>query len=318
MANHGPVIDFHVHLPYRYKDPVEAATYLVRKMDEANVEQAVVIAIEGGVNTFRKRISPEYVRRALQEILDYVAHVPLRSLKTLIFEPQKGIEEHVQLLIEHRRRTEEVIAAADQFPDRLHPVGSYNPDYDMGTLLARLSKYKDVLLGVKIYPTLHCISPSSSRLSKLYKFVEEINGIVIVHTGCDPGMWEIPKLCRHARPKFVAEAARKHPDITFIIAHMGAYSAIMPGIFFREALQAYEVDNVWMDTSAVDPLFIERAVDEVGYDKIVFGSDFPYLVGFTIEDSIQDVLKLSISETAKQAILYDNAVRLLRKLGRRF
>ena len=160
------------------------------------------------------------------------------------------------------------------------------------------------------------ISPSSSKLYKLYRFVESISGIVIVHTGCDPGLWELPRMCRHARPKFVAEAARKFPNVPFIIAHMGSYSAIMPGIYFREALQAYSVDNVWMDTSAVDPLFVERAVEEVGYDKILFGSDFPYLVGFTIEDSVKDILKLGIGSDAKRAILYDNALRLLRMLGR--
>ncbi|MEB3765902.1 MAG: amidohydrolase family protein [Desulfurococcales archaeon] len=314
--DYGPVIDFHLHLPYRYKDPIAAADYLVRKLDEAHVERAVVIAIEGGVESFKKRINPEYVRSAVQEILDYVAHSPIRSIRTLIFEPDKGIDEHVQLLIEHRRRTEEVVEAAERYPGRLYPVGSYNPDYGVDRVIERMRAFRDKLLGVKIYPTLHCISPSSSKLYKLYKFVESINGIVIVHTGCDPGLWELPRMCRHARPKFVAEAAKKFPNVPFIIAHMGSYSAIMPGIYFREALQAYSVENVWMDTSAVDPLFVERAVEEVGYDKILFGSDFPYLVGFTIEDSIKDILKLDISNDAKRAILYDNALRLLRMLGR--
>jgi predicted TIM-barrel fold metal-dependent hydrolase len=128
-------------------------------------------------------------------------------------------------------------------------------------------------------------------------------------------MWELPKLCRFARPKFVAEAAKRNPEAVFIIAHMGAYSMLMPGIFFREALNAAsELDNVYLDTSAVEPLFIERAVEEIGYDKLLYGSDFPYVVGVNLGDTIMEILKLNIPEKAKRAILRFNAERLLKRL----
>ncbi len=305
------VIDFHVHLPFRYKDPREAAAYLVSVMEKSGVEKAVVIAVEGGVQSFRRRMSPHRIREAVEEVLDYVAYAGSPAIHRLIFEPEKSIREHEELLLEHRRTTEEVLEASEQYPDRLLPVGSFNPDLGVKKVVEKLNRYKDRLLGVKIYPTLHCISPDSDKLKPLYRWAEVNGKIVIIHTGCDPGMWELPRMCRFARPSLVKNAARRHPGATFIIAHMGAYSMLLPGIFFREALDAAELPNIYLDTSAVDPLFVERAVEEIGPDKILFGSDYPYVTGLTIKDAIDEILELNISESAKRKILYENAARLL-------
>ena len=310
------VIDFHVHLPFRYSDPAEAASYLVAKMDEAGVRLAVVIAVEAGVESFRRRMRPSLIRRAAEEVIDYVAYSPSPAVRAAVFEPEKSLEEHERLLIEHRRRTEEVVEAARLYPDRLLPVASYNPDLPRERMLERLRRFEDELLGVKLYPTLHCRSPADRGLSWLYSWAERRRKVVIVHTGCDPGIWELPRFCRYARPRLVAEAARRHPGAVFVVAHMGAYSALMPGIFFREALEAASLENVYLDTSAVDPLFIERAVEEVGHEKILFGSDFPYVTGLGIRDAIREILELPISWRAKEAILRGNAERLLRLLGR--
>ncbi|MCE4624390.1 MAG: amidohydrolase family protein [Desulfurococcales archaeon] len=309
------VIDFHTHLPFRYKDPVEAASYLVSVMDRSGVERAVVIAIEGGVRSFRRRMNPRYIREAAEEILDYVAYNPSAALRKILFEPEESIKEHETLLVEHRRRTEEVVMAAERFPDRLLPVGSFNPDLGVEETLKRLRRYQDVLIGVKIYPTLHCIHPASRNLQPLYNWAAKNRKIVIIHTGCDPGMWELPKLCRYARPKYVAEAARKNPDVVYVIAHMGAYSMLMPGIFFREALNAAQLENIYLDTSATEPIFIERAVEEIGYEKILYGSDYPYVVGVDMRDTIEEILSLDIPGEAKRAILRENAERLLKNLG---
>ncbi len=313
----GRVIDFHIHLPHRYEDPVEAAGYLVRVLDRAGVRLAVVIAIEAGLETFRRHATPREVKRAIGDVLDYVSLSRIPMLSKLVYDTEAGLRDHERILLEHIRPTREIVEAARAYPDRLLPVASYCPDRGVeATIREKILPYREELLGVKIYPTLHYTKPSDSRLAPLYKAVGDMRGIVIVHTGCDPGLWELPRMCRLARPRYVAEAARRFRDVVFVIAHMGAYSALMPGIFFHEALQAVSLDNVYMDASAVDPFFVERAVDEVGYDKILFGSDYPYMIGFDVADSIRAILGLDLSEEAKRAILYENAERLLRALGR--
>lgn len=289
----------------------------MREMDKAGVEKAVVIAVEVGVRTFQKRAGPGEVKKAIGEVLDFVSLSRIPLLNRLVYDMDKGIREHEEMIVEHRRTTREVVEASRTSNGRLIPIASYCPDKGVeGTIRDNIIPFKDEILGVKIYPTMHFIKPNDPKLDKLYNLVAELNGLVVVHTGCDPGMWELPRMCRMARPKYVAEAARKHKDLVFIIAHMGAYSALMPGIFFHEALEAMSLDNVYSDTSAVDPFFVERAVEEVGSGKILFGSDYPYMIGFTIRDTVREILELSISERDKRAILRDNAERLLKKLGR--
>jgi len=310
------IIDFHVHLPWRYRDPVEAARRLVAAMDEAGVRLAVVIAVETGIETFRSKTSVGEVRRALGEVLDYVSMSRVPGLSRLVYDIPGSLREHERLLREHRRTTEEVVEAARAFPGRLLPVASYCPDRGVGDTLERLKRLGDELLGVKIYPTLHYVKPNDRKLDPLYRWAAENRGVVIVHTGCDPGVWELPRMCRFARPSLVAEAAKRHPDTVFIVAHMGSYSALMPGIFFQEALEAAALDNVYLDTSAVDPFFVEAAVERIGYDKLLFGSDYPYMVGLDIRDAVKAIKALGISEEAKRAILSGNAERLLAGLGR--
>ncbi len=310
------IVDFHVHLPWRYRDPVQAARRLVAAMDEAGVQVAVVIAVEAGVETFRRNTSRREVKRALEEVADYIMLGRVPGIQRLLYNTGEALREHEDLIREHRRTTEEVVEAARAYPDRLLPVGSFCPDRGVEDTLRRLRRFEDELLGVKIYPTLHYVRPNDRRLEPLYRWAEESGKIVIVHTGCDPGLWELPRMCRYARPKYVAEAARRHRDAVFIVAHMGSYSAIMPGIFFHEALEAASLDNVYLDTSAVDPFFVDLAVEKIGYDKLLFGSDYPYMVGLTIKDVVMDILRLDIPVEAKRAILRDNAVRLLKRLGR--
>lgn len=317
IAGEYPIIDFHTHLPYRYKEPSSAAERLIKEMEKAVVEKAVVIAVEAGVKTLKNKVKPRDVKSAVGEVLDFVSLSRIPMLDRLVYDVEAGIEDHVLLIEEHRRTTMEVVEASRGSNGRLLPVASYCPDKGViGTLYENIKPYRDELLGVKIYPTLHFIRPDDSKLDKIYREIAEMRGVVIVHTGCDPGMWELPRLCRLARPKYVMEAARKHRDVVFIIAHMGAYSALMPGIFFHETLEALQQDNVYTDTSAVDPFFISRAVEEVGADRILFGSDYPYMIGFTMRDSVREVLGLEINGRIKRAIMFDNAYRLLSHLDR--
>ncbi len=285
-------------------------------MDRAGIDKAVVIAIEAGVETFNSKVSSREVKKAIGEVLDFVSLSRIPTLNKLVFNVEEGIRDHRLLLIEHRRPTREVVEAARAYPDRLIPVASYCSDKSVeGTIEENIKPFKNELLGVKIYPTLHFIKPNSSKLDKLYNYIGDMKGIVIVHTGCDPGLWELPHMCKLARPKYVIDAAKKHRDVLFIIAHLGSYSALMPGIFFHEALEALSLDNVYSDTSAVDPFFVERAVQELGSDKLVFGSDYPYMVGLSIYDMVREIESLNIPERDKRKILVENPVKLLRDRG---
>jgi len=305
------IIDFHTHLPWKPRDPIEASKNLVEAMDKAGVTLAVVINVEFSVRTFLENVDQRRIIEAASEALDFLIAIKIPYLYKLVIEPEWAIEEHVRFMRENHRDNLEFTSIA-KANSRLIPVASFNSDMSVYENLEKLKVLSDLILGVKLFPTLHFIRPDSDKLKPVYDYIASINGVVIVHTGCDPGIWELPPLCSNAKPSYVARAARENKDVRFIVAHLGAYSALNPGIFFKEALEALLIDNIYADTSAVDPYFIKRTVEEVGYDKILFGSDYPMVQGLNIASALNDIITLDIPGKAKRAMITDNPLKLLK------
>ena len=308
------VIDFHSHLPWWIRDPIKAGRTLIEAWSRAGVTGGVVIAVEPSIRLFRTHVDKSSIYDAIGEQMDYIVLNRVPAISRLVYQVDEALREHEELLEKHYRPTRDVIEAGSRFREIL-PVASYNPDMGVEEYIEEIKGYIDDILGVKIYPTLHFIPPNHRRLNKLYKVLEEESKIVIVHTGCDPGVWELPKMCRYARPSLVAGAARRYSSLRFIIAHLGAYSALSPGIFLHEAIDALGMENIYADTSAVDPFFIKLVVEEAGWDKMLFGSDYPYTTGLEPIDWVNMIKGLDLADRVKDAILYHNAEKLLRTLG---
>lgn len=310
------VIDFHAHMPWWLKDPRSSCRRLLLEADSAGVERLVVIGVAASEEEFRRRITPKAIVSAAHDSGDLLLYSGIPYISRMVADPEEAARWHVEELRRHTRRVEDVVECASIDQDRIAPVASYEPDRGPRGFAEAYKRYAGGLLGVKIFPTFHFLDPASTKLDPVYRAVAEDGGLVIVHTGCDPGVFEFPAMCSTARPSRVEEAARRHRDVAFIIAHLGAYSALKPGIYFEEALRALDRDNVYADTSAVDPLFVEKAVEEVGAEKILYGSDYPYVAGQDMGSSIDDILSLRLSESEKRAILRENAIRLLKEWTR--
>jgi hypothetical protein len=104
-------------------------------------------------------------------------------------------------------------------------------------------------------------------------------------------------------PADVADLARRHPDAQIIMAHLNG-----AGLRGLEAL--VDVPNVVVDISGGDPEtgMVETAVARLGMDRVVYGSDAP-IRHFGV--TMNKVLGADISADVKQAILWDNAARIL-------
>lgn len=100
----------------------------------------------------------------------------------------------------------------------------------------------------------------------------------------------------------------KHPKTTFIAAHPNEYSD-----FMRHIERMKKHDNYYLDLSGYGVFregMLRRAIDEVGVDRILFGSDYPTCnMGMYVGSVILDEL---INDTEKEKILYLNAKRLLK------
>lgn len=85
------------------------------------------------------------------------------------------------------------------------------------------------------------------------------------------------------------------------------------GSFEKEALQvAKEYDNICLDTSGGPAKKIMIAIQALGSDRVIFGSDMPFIPFGNPADELNRISKLEISDEDKQLILGQNILRLLK------
>jgi uncharacterized protein len=99
------------------------------------------------------------------------------------------------------------------------------------------------------------------------------------------------------------ELGRRYPETTFIFAHAG-------GMWVKafQAVQPYS--NIHVDISGFDPErgIVETAVETLGAERILFGSDAP---GRSYVAQLAKVQYADIGEDEKRLILGENAAALL-------
>ena len=107
-------------------------------------------------------------------------------------------------------------------------------------------------------------------------------------------------------PARIAHVLDKHPDLTVIAAHFGGYTE------WDKAMELLAGRNVYFDTSStLWKLPVEKAdamIKRHGYQKILFGSDFPM---WDHAQELERFNQLNLTSAEREAVLGGNAARLL-------
>lgn len=118
--------------------------------------------------------------------------------------------------------------------------------------------------------------------------------------------WSMTKIGQrsfHTDPEDVATLARRHPDVRIIMAHL-------TGCGLRGVLAVKDCPNVWVDTSGAAPEagIVERTVEHLGAERVLYGSDAP-IRDFGVALARITGSRLTAGEKGK--VLFGNAWRLL-------
>lgn len=110
--------------------------------------------------------------------------------------------------------------------------------------------------------------------------------------------------------------ASEYRDVPVLIAHMGKFDTS----YFEAAMMlARKCRNVYLTTSNTRREFIERAVEEIGPERIIFGSDWSMQHGIlggrkgfdVYAENIERVREAALSQRDKELILGENLAGLL-------
>jgi predicted TIM-barrel fold metal-dependent hydrolase len=120
---------------------------------------------------------------------------------------------------------------------------------------------------------------------------------------------KIPILFHPARVDDCHVAVRAHPEVNFILAHLGSFASRQWRDHERAILVTQQYPNVYLETSSVVfHRYLEQAARELPPEKLIFGSDGP-LVDARIE--LQKVRMLRLNPEAERLVLGGNILRLL-------
>jgi len=195
------------------------------------------------------------------------------------------------------RRDNDMVRAAVELHPRYLGFCYLNPSYLQESLDEIERNIADgPFVGIKLWVALQCDEPN---LDPICERAAELGVPVLQHTW----MKVTGNLGYESTPWQVAEIARRHPDVTFILGHSG-------GNWEMGYRIVQDSPNVLAEVAGGDPELgqTEMGVAMLGAERIVYGSDGP---GRSFASQIAKVRAADISDEARALILGGNMQRVL-------
>jgi hypothetical protein len=154
---------------------------------------------------------------------------------------------------------------------------------------------------VKLHPAGARFFPDAEEMFPIYRTCGELGLPVIFHggrAGIEPEYAHQFTLIRHYEG-----ALRAFPDVQFVLGHAGARDV-------EDAIAlADRYPNVWFGIHGQGVTMLGRLLEEIGADRLLFGSDWPF---YHLAATLAKVLLVTEGKpAARRAILRGNADRLL-------
>ncbi len=228
-----------------------------------------------------------------------------RSIISLLkkFGVEKAIFSHHAALSTFKQGQEKTIEILEKYGDILIAYQVFNPNYGDDSLNAIKNLRDDKrFAGVKIHPSWHACYPYDIKYQKFWEYADD-NGLVVLTHSWNPNVPN--KAQKFSDPFFFEPIIRKYPNISLILAHAAGRGEYLYKVI--DLLEANE--NLYVDFSGdvFVPGLIEEYVLRLGSERLLFGSDMPWI---DIRFHITNILNLKISQSDRANIFGLNAIRL--------
>lgn len=164
------------------------------------------------------------------------------------------------IAVKNREGNDEVARVVGEHPDRFLGLATANPWFG-DAAVEELERSLDAgACGLKLNSHLQGFVLSDPVVHPLIETCRRRGVPVYAHTGTPIT----------AEPFQLAELARTFPEVTMVMGHMGYTD------FWYDAVPAaLQSENIYLETSLIDIMNIQNAIENVGAERILFGSDFP-------------------------------------------
>jgi predicted TIM-barrel fold metal-dependent hydrolase len=195
--------------------------------------------------------------------------------------------------------------AVDEYPNRLIPFVTFDPRLEeegINEIEYYLSKFK--WKGIKV-----CHQHAAARyMYPMMEIAEKYNVIVAIHS--DHSIRD--------HPFIIGELANSYPKVKTVILHMGGGTCFDSELLSTK--KAEKNDNIYFETCFSNPYAIKHAIDRIGVERVLYGSDASNskTTGFEqngqyMELMLDAVRVLELPKDQEEMILGGSAIKLLER-----
>lgn len=165
-------------------------------------------------------------------------------------------------LIDQVKSGQEAIAFARQHPHHLGVLLWCNPAHETvnDDFITLIKTNRDIIFGLKFHPWASKLPMHHPRYEPYFALARDLHLPILFHTAVD----EFSSIL------FLAQVAKKYPDLTFIAAHLELLSDHKTAIKVLK-----ENPNIYADTAWVPLDIALKVMKTIGPNRILFGSDNP-------------------------------------------
>jgi len=185
---------------------------------------------------------------------------------------------------------------AKKYPDRIIGFACIIPRWYKTAVQEVENAAKQLnMKALKLHPAANSWHANSPLVFPVVERAIELGLPMLFHSGHD----------EFSHPHKLGDLAKKYPKGTFIMGHMGG-EAFLEGI---EVARQYE--NIILDTTMSVNIYhlLHQAIDRVGEDRIIFGTDF---VATNPAVEIAKVRNVDLQDRQVEKIMGLNMARLLK------
>jgi aminocarboxymuconate-semialdehyde decarboxylase len=322
------IIDFHNHYyPPEYLEAIQKGPSNIRvTFDE---ESNPVLHSPGDINF----VVPGHRDIDFRtEVLDKAGV----AKQVLTFTTPGTMEEEPKRAAELARKVNNALAKIkDERSDRYTALATlplHDPEASVKEFERATSELK--FPGIMVYGNARGKSLADQKYWPLYERANDLESVFYIHPNYPVGveamtdLWLMPLVgfmfdtTLAAAHLVLSGVNERFPKMKWVLGHLGGAIPYLAERLDRGYYNYKECRNMipkppseylkeyYYDTVNFDPKCLQLAIDFAGVDHIIAGSDYPHLIG-SLEQMVQSIESLEISESAKSKILEGNTTKLL-------
>jgi predicted TIM-barrel fold metal-dependent hydrolase len=179
------------------------------------------------------------------------------------------------LNLDETKANQATVEHVRKYPDQLRGLIWARPN-DGGT--AKLEPFlqaslaagpsKKIFVGMKLHPDMNHFPADDPRLDGYLRLCEKYQIPAVFHCGSDD--------TSNSAPQKIYAVARRHPAVPIILYHMGFLGPHGSAIAAAKEALAKKDAQLYLETSQAEPAEVLRAINELGSDRVLFGTDATY------------------------------------------